>query len=86
MHFMGYGVWDGSSIAVDEPLPLEPGTRVVITVRVNDSPGAEEPRDEAGGVDDELAPEPKPVSWLATARELKLQGPKDLSVRRYDHP
>jgi hypothetical protein len=62
--------YDGSKFVLDEPLPLEPGTRVLLTVHAV--------ADERGS---ESFP---PGSFLDVARSLKIDGPPDWSAR-VDH-
>jgi len=61
--------WDGSKFVLDEPLPLEPGTRVLLTVHPDDQHGS-----------DSFAP----GSFLDVAWSLKIDGPPDWSAR-VDH-
>jgi hypothetical protein len=60
--------YDGSKFIPDEPLPLEPGTRVVLTVRAVG--------DEQIGVQPSEA-----VSFFDTALSMDLDGPPDWSTR-----
>jgi hypothetical protein len=69
--------YDGSALRLDEPLPLEPNTRVFITVHSNGtvlSNGA----DHGQG---EVSPE---VSFFDIALSMDLDGPPDWSAR-IDH-
>ena len=65
------GTWDGSNFLLDEPLPLEPGTRAVISVK----PLAE------GSASADSA---EPVSFIDVALSMDLDGPSDWSAR-VDH-
>jgi hypothetical protein len=60
--------YDGSALRLDEPLPLEPNTRVFITVHSN---GAEHDQGE-------VSPE---VSFFDIALSMDLDGPPDWSAR-----
>jgi hypothetical protein len=70
MTWMIMATYDGSKFILDEPLPLEPGTRVLITVHAaadqhsNDS----SPR----------------TSFIDVAASLRIDGPSDWSTR-VDH-
>ena len=55
-------VFDGEVLRTDEPLALEPNTRVRLVVETVPEPGNQ------------------PVSFLRTARSLKLEGPADWST------
>ncbi|HEX8682300.1 MAG TPA: hypothetical protein VF707_08310 [Ardenticatenaceae bacterium] len=55
------GLWDGTTIHPDEPLDVEPNTRVRFTLETGASLPAKDPS----------------VSFLRAARSLKLEGPPD---------
>lgn len=63
-------VFDGQVLRPDEPLGLEPNTRVRITIEAVDTPAAEEQQRK---------------SFLQTARSLRLEGPTDWSARLDDY-
>ena len=62
--------YDGSKLILDEPLPLEPGTRVWLTVH-----------DAAEQLGSDSSPG---ISFIDTARSMHLDGPSDWSAR-VDH-
>lgn len=64
-------VFDGQVLRPDEPLGLEPNTRVRITIEAVDAPAAEEQQ--------------QCNSFLQTARSLRLEGPTDWSTRLDDY-
>jgi len=61
--------YDGSKLIPDEPLPLEPGTRVWLTVHAVDQPNSTP----SSG-----------ASFIDVARSLTIDGPSDWSTR-VDH-
>jgi hypothetical protein len=61
-------VYDGTSLRLDEPLPLEPDTRVLISIHWN---GVDERGDKA-------SPD---VSFFDVALSMDLGGPPDWSER-----
>jgi hypothetical protein len=62
--------YDGSKFILDEPLPLEPGTRVLLTVHA---------------IADKSSGDSSPgTSFIDTARSMHLDGPSDWSAR-VDH-
>jgi hypothetical protein len=63
--------YDGSALQLDEPLPLEPNTRVVISLHSN---GADREGNEA----------PSERSFFDIALSMDLGGPPDWSAR-IDH-
>lgn len=62
--------YDGEVLRPDEPLPLPPNTRVVLTVDA--SPDVAAPKENGDG---------EPGSFFRTARSLNLDGPPDWSTR-----
>ena len=63
MTWTAMATYDGSKFVLDEPLPLEPGTRVLLTVHA---------------VDDQHSRNPSPTtSFIDVARSLKIDGPMD---------
>ena len=71
MTFVITAMWDGSEFLLDEPPPLEPGTRVVISV---------EPLSEGIASADSA----EPVSCFDIAMSMDIDGPSDWSAR-IDH-
>jgi hypothetical protein len=55
--------WDGSKFVLDEPLPLERGMRVLLTIH---------PADDQHSSDSSA-----PGSFIDVARSLKIDGPRD---------
>lgn len=64
------GTYDGSKILLDEPLPLEPGTRVMIAVHA--------------AADPPIPSSSPPRSFIDVARSLSIEGPAEWSGR-IDH-
>jgi hypothetical protein len=62
--------YDGSKFILDEPLPLEPGTRVLLTVHST--------------VDQHSSDSSPRTSFIDTALSMDLDGPSDWSAR-IDH-
>ena len=65
-------VFDGEVLRPDEPLEIDPNTRVRITLEVE-------------GEEEEEKPKGEPYSSLLLAASLKLQGPSDFSERIEDY-
>ncbi|HEV7587582.1 MAG TPA: hypothetical protein VGO40_05580 [Longimicrobium sp.] len=64
------GTYDGSKLIPDEPLPLEPGTRVLLTVHV--------------ATEQHSSDSPHGTSFIETALSMNVDGPSDWSAR-IDH-
>jgi hypothetical protein len=69
--------YDGEAFHPEEPLPIAPETRVLITV---DTEEDQEPE-----VASEPAQESSPYAFLDVLRSLHLEGPPDWSQRVNDH-
>jgi hypothetical protein len=69
MTHLVHATYDGSSLQLDEPLPLEPNTRVRVSVETDDSTSA--------------SSQPE-VDFFKIARSMDLGGPPDWS-ERIDH-
>ena len=61
-------IYDGEVLRPDEPLDIEPNTRIQITIETQDA--------ETKGI-----PSRNGMSFLDTARSLNLEGPPDWSDR-----
>jgi hypothetical protein len=69
--------FDGHAFYPDEPMPIAPNTRVLLTVVSPEAPEAK-PEDQPNGAD--AAPVlGEPYSFLKLAMSLNLEGPEDWS-------
>ena len=64
-----YLTYDGETLRSDEPLELEVGARIKVTVEAINPTG----------------PTGKPYSFFHTASKMNLDGPPDLSARLHDY-
>lgn len=75
--------YDGEALHPEEPLPLAPETRVLITVDMEDDQEPKVTREESA-----IQPAPakgEPYSFLRYAESLNLEGPEDWSERLEDY-
>lgn len=71
--------YDGETLHPEEPLPIAPETRVLITVDTEDDDLEQEPAIQSAPAEGE------PYSFLRYAESLSLEGPEDWSERLEDY-
>lgn len=71
--------YDGEALHPEEPLPLAPETRVLITVDTEDDDQEQRP------VIRSVPAKGEPYSFLRYAESLSLEGPEDWSERLEDY-
>ena len=75
-------IYDGEVLRPDEPLDIEPNTRIQITIETQDAETKDIEEWRAGGdAETKEIPSRNGKSFLDTARSLNLEGPPDWSDR-----
>ena len=75
-------IYDGEVLRPDEPLDIEPNTRIQITIETQDAETKDmEARRAGGDAETKGIPSRNSMSFLDTARSLNLEGPPDWSDR-----
>lgn len=72
--------YDGEALHPEEPLPITPETRVLITVDTEDDDREHDPAVRSAPAEGE------PYSFLRYAESLSLEGPEDWSERVNNDP